>query len=118
MFSLKFRLGASQSNMNWIKKLESSLSIGFLYVDAVSRQLWLRPVYFVRQRRSLRCDYRQYTRDRYWRDDELQGRRRPAHARRGRLGQKIVAAPAPRLTKRYQNIETYTNLPEITLRQF
>jgi inorganic pyrophosphatase len=32
--------------------------------------------------------------------------------------EKIVAVPSTRLTKRYQKIENYTDLPEITLRQF
>ncbi len=32
--------------------------------------------------------------------------------------EKIVAVPAAHLTKRYENIENYTDLPEITLRQF
>lgn len=32
--------------------------------------------------------------------------------------EKIVAVPSIRLTKRYQKIENYTDLPEITLRQF
>ncbi|HUI20845.1 MAG TPA: inorganic diphosphatase [Methylocella sp.] len=32
--------------------------------------------------------------------------------------EKIVAVPSTRLTKRYQKVENYTDLPEITLRQF
>jgi inorganic pyrophosphatase len=32
--------------------------------------------------------------------------------------EKIVAVPSARLTARYQKIENYTDLPEITLRQF
>ena len=32
--------------------------------------------------------------------------------------EKIVAVPSTRLTKRYPKIENYTDLPEITLRQF
>ena len=32
--------------------------------------------------------------------------------------EKIVAVPSARLTKRYENVENYTDLPEITLRQF
>ena len=31
--------------------------------------------------------------------------------------EKIVAVPVPRLTRRYENIKTYTDLPEITLQQ-
>ena len=41
--------------------------------------------------------------------------RRPLHARRGGQDEKIVAVPSARLTKRYQNIENFTDLPEITL---
>ena len=32
--------------------------------------------------------------------------------------EKIVAVPSERLTKRYQNVENFTDLPEITLHQF
>ena len=32
--------------------------------------------------------------------------------------EKIVAVPSAHLTKRYENIENFTDLPEITLRQF
>jgi inorganic pyrophosphatase len=31
--------------------------------------------------------------------------------------EKIIAVPVPRLTRRYEKIETYTDLPEITWRQ-
>ena len=34
------------------------------------------------------------------------------------MDEKIVAVPSSHLTKRYENIENYTDLPEITLRQF
>ena len=31
--------------------------------------------------------------------------------------EKIIAVPVPRLTRRYEHVENYTDLPEITLRQ-
>ena len=31
--------------------------------------------------------------------------------------EKIIAVPVPRLTRRYENVHNYTDLPEITLRQ-
>ena len=31
--------------------------------------------------------------------------------------EKIIAVPVPRLTRRYEKVHSYTDLPEITLRQ-
>jgi inorganic pyrophosphatase len=31
--------------------------------------------------------------------------------------EKIIAVPAPRLTRRYEKVHNYTDLPEITLKQ-
>jgi inorganic pyrophosphatase len=31
--------------------------------------------------------------------------------------EKVIAVPTPKLTKRYENVHTYTDLPQITLDQ-
>jgi Inorganic pyrophosphatase len=65
----------------------------------------------------LRLDRSQYERDRPRRADELQSRLLFMRDEAG-FDEKIAAVPSTRLTKRYQKIENYTYLPEITLRQF